>query len=67
VVHLDGFSGHADRADFQSYLGPLAGKVKHARLIHGEKDQADALANLMRSMGYPDVSFPAPGEKVVLG
>ena len=28
VVHLDGFSGHADRDDFLAYLTPLAGQVE---------------------------------------
>src|SRR5439155_17187907 len=27
IVHLDGFSGHADQEDFLAYLTPLAGKV----------------------------------------
>ncbi|WP_246539343.1 MBL fold metallo-hydrolase [Telmatocola sphagniphila] len=66
VVHLDGFSGHADQIDFQQYLSPLAGKVPHARLIHGEQEQAEALARMMRGMGFPDVSVPTPGEKIVL-
>ena len=67
VVHLDGFSGHADRADFDAYLTPLAKRVQHARLIHGEKEQAEALAGMMREMGFADVSVPKPGEKVILG
>src|SRR4029078_3794458 len=33
VVHLDGFSGHADKEDFQAYLAPLGGKVGNARLM----------------------------------
>ena len=41
VVHLDGFSGHADQDDFVAYLAPLAGKVGKVRLIHGEREQAD--------------------------
>jgi metallo-beta-lactamase family protein len=40
VVHLDGFSGHADKEDFVAYLSPLAGKVGKVRLIHGEREQA---------------------------
>lgn len=67
VVHLDGFSAHADRDDFLAYLKPLAGKVKTTRLIHGEREQAEALAESMRDMGFGDVSVPTAGERVVLG
>jgi metallo-beta-lactamase family protein len=67
VVHLDGFSGHADRNDFAAYLGPLAGKVGKVRLIHGEREQAEALAEALRDMGFADVAVPAPGDRVVLG
>ncbi len=66
VVHLDGFSGHADKDDFISYLQPLVGKVKMVRLIHGEREQALALAGMLEEMGFENVSVPAPGESVVL-
>ncbi len=67
IVHLDGFSGHADREDFLAYLGPLAGKVGKVRLIHGEREQAHALADTLRGSGFPDVGVPAPGDRVVIG
>jgi metallo-beta-lactamase family protein len=67
VVHLDGFSGHADRDDFLAFLSPLAGKVGTVRLIHGEREQAEALAETLRGVGFADVAVPAPGDRVVLG
>ncbi|WP_149111610.1 MBL fold metallo-hydrolase [Limnoglobus roseus] len=67
VVHLNGFSGHADKDDFLAYLKPLAGKVGKVRLIHGEHEQADAMADNLRAIGFDDVKVPEPGEKVVLG
>jgi metallo-beta-lactamase family protein len=67
VVHLNGFSGHADRDDFLAYLSPLAGKVGKVRLIHGEHEQADAMAETLRGVGFPDVRVPEPGEKVIIG
>jgi metallo-beta-lactamase family protein len=67
VVHLDGFSGHADRADFLAYLEPLAGKVGKVRLIHGEREQAEALAGSLREIGFTDVGVPSPGDVVELG
>ncbi len=66
VVHLEGFSGHADRHDFLEYLTPLAGRVGKVRLIHGEKDQAQALADTLRGIGFGDVSVPEPGDRVTL-
>jgi metallo-beta-lactamase family protein len=66
VLHLDGFSGHADKNDFRAYLEPLVGKVGKVRLIHGEHEQADALAATLRELGFADVSVPAPGDRVTL-
>jgi metallo-beta-lactamase family protein len=62
VVVLNGFSSHADRGDFENYLGPLAGKVGKVRLVHGEADQAAALEKLLRERGFEDVSYPQRGE-----
>jgi metallo-beta-lactamase family protein len=67
VHHLDGFSGHADREDFLAYLTPLVGKVGKLRLIHGEREQAEALAEMLRGIGFADVVVPAPGDRVVIG
>jgi len=67
VMHLDGFSGHADKHDFESYLSPLVGKVGKVRLIHGEREQAEALAETLNRMGFRDVAVPAPGDRVMIG
>jgi metallo-beta-lactamase family protein len=67
VVHLEGFSGHADRDDFLEYLSPLAGRVGKVRLIHGEREQALALADTLRGAGFADVGVPEPGDRVILG
>lgn len=67
VVHLDGFSGHADRSDFIAYLSPLANRVGCVRLIHGERDQAESLAETLRDLGFDDVDVPKPGDAVELG
>ncbi|QJW99596.1 MBL fold metallo-hydrolase [Frigoriglobus tundricola] len=67
VLHLDGFSGHADKNDFIAYLGGLAGRVGKVRLIHGEHEQADALAHTLRDLGFADVAVPGPGDRVSVG
>jgi len=66
VIDLHGFSGHADCNDFLDFLGPLAGRTRHVRLVHGEPEQAEALAEALRQRGFIDVAIPAPGEKVCL-
>jgi metallo-beta-lactamase family protein len=66
VIDLHGFSGHADHNDFLDLLGPLAGRTKHVRLVHGEPEQAEALAEALRRRGFDDVAIPAAGEKVCL-
>ena len=66
VIDLHGFSGHADRNDFLDFLSPLAGRTRHVRLVHGEPEQAAALADALRAQGFSDVGIPGPGEQVCL-
>jgi metallo-beta-lactamase family protein len=66
VVDLNGFSGHADREDFLRLLGPLADRVKKVCLVHGETEQARALAEALRQRGFGDVSIPQTGETINL-
>lgn len=64
VVVMNGFSSHADQGDFMSFLGPLAGQVGKVRLVHGELEQADALAKSLIAKGFGDVEIPDRGESV---
>jgi metallo-beta-lactamase family protein len=66
VVHLDGFSGHADQEDFLAYLTPLAGNVDHLCLVHGDNERAGALATALRGVGFSDVTLPDIGTRVAL-
>jgi metallo-beta-lactamase family protein len=66
-VQLDGFSGHADQPDLLHFLGPLAGEARQVRLVHGEPEQADALAAALQAHGFSDVRAPAQGETVLVG
>jgi metallo-beta-lactamase family protein len=67
VVKLDGFSGHVDQNDLLALLGPLAGTAHKVRLVHGEPEQAEALAAALRQRGFADVDMPALGETVSAG
>jgi metallo-beta-lactamase family protein len=66
VVIMNGFSSHADRGDFETFLGPLAGQVRKVRLVHGELDQAAALEAMLRAKGFTDVAYPNRGDVVEL-
>jgi len=66
IIHLDGFSAHADRDDFEAYLRPLVGRIHKIRLIHGERPQAESLARHLRQLGFSDVEVPWPGDSVTL-
>jgi metallo-beta-lactamase family protein len=64
VVVMNGFSSHADQNDFRDYLKPLAKDTAHVRLVHGEVDQAEALAKSLRGYGSADVVIPDRGASV---
>ncbi len=62
VVVLNGFSSHADATELKAHTDPLAGRCKAVFLVHGEVDQASALADTMRASGHRSVRIPAMGE-----
>jgi metallo-beta-lactamase family protein len=62
VVYLPGFSAHADRADLLAFLDPLSTSRPKVRLVHGEPEQAQALAAALAERGFPDVAIPVRGE-----
>ena len=66
VVHLEGFSGHADQEELVNHLAPLAATMRRLRLIHGEPLAAEALADRLRECGFHDVAVPAAGERLEL-
>jgi len=63
VHYLNGFSGHADRGDFLDLLAPLAGRTGKVRLVHGEPESAEALAEALRGIGLADVAVPGRGDR----
>jgi metallo-beta-lactamase family protein len=67
VIEINGFSGHADQDDFLAYLGPLAEETGKVRLVHGEPEQAWALADSLLDAGFADVDVPAPQATVLVG
>jgi len=66
IVVLSGFSSHAGHDELLAAFAPLAGKVRHVRLVHGEPSAAEKLAADLRAAGFADVAVPAPGQTVTL-
>ena len=64
VVDVQGFSGHADHNDFLHLLSPLAGKTRRVRLVHGDRESAEALSSALRDEGFAEVEIPWRGDKV---
>ncbi|HEY6327556.1 MAG TPA: MBL fold metallo-hydrolase [Candidatus Cybelea sp.] len=65
VVHLSGFSAHADQSELLRWLQPLASKGVRVHLVHGEPGSAAALAALLNERGF--AASPARrGETVAL-
>jgi metallo-beta-lactamase family protein len=64
IVDLNGFSGHADQLDLVRHLRPHMGRQPRVRLVHGELEQAKALAAALRAEGFIDVGIPQRDESV---
>jgi metallo-beta-lactamase family protein len=64
VMDVQGFSGHADHDDFLHLLGPLAGKTRRVRLVHGDRESSEALSTALRNSGFGEVEIPWRGDKV---
>ena len=66
LVVLNGLSSHADHGDLLRSLGPLAAEGRRVRLVHGEPERAEALAEGLRATGFSDVAIPDRGESVAV-
>ena len=63
VRRLGGFSAHADKAEMIRFLQESNLMVKKIALVHGEEDQALALAEALKRQDY-QVVVPTPGETI---
>jgi metallo-beta-lactamase family protein len=63
VVTIDGFSGHADRAELLDYTRQILWPgFKSAFVVHGEEASSLSLAEALREQGIPQVTVPRRGE-----
>jgi len=67
VKALNGFSAHANAGELAHMTAPLAREVRKAFLVHGELEQATALASAMRERGFSDVRIPETGQAFNIG
>jgi metallo-beta-lactamase family protein len=66
VVQLEGFSGHADRAELLDWLRHLRQPPQQTFVVHGEPDAADALRSAIKNdLGWR-VRVPQFGECVAV-
>lgn len=66
VAEVKGFSGHADKDDFEWLLQGAVAGTRQVRLVHGEPDSLFALEKQLRQMGFADVRAPNPMDTVAL-
>ncbi|MFO0930652.1 MAG: MBL fold metallo-hydrolase [Gemmataceae bacterium] len=66
VVVLNGLSSHADHDDLLRALGPHVGATERVRLVHGEPERAERLADGLRGLGFVNVAVPERGESTTV-
>ena len=66
IASLDELSGHADQGELIAWLKPAVPHLRKVFLVHGERQQSEMLAKLLRSEYGLDVVVPAPGEHFTL-
>ncbi len=62
VVTIGGYSAHADRTELRKWVRGLGGPIKRAFIVHGENAARNAMAELLRSEGVPEVVLPTQGQ-----
>jgi metallo-beta-lactamase family protein len=66
VEVLNGFSAHADAAEFRRLYAPIAPKLRGAFVVHGEDRQPIAMQELLDSLGCHKSQTPQAGQHVTL-
>jgi metallo-beta-lactamase family protein len=65
VVIMNGFSAHADKDELLEYFNGLKReRLQKVFIVHGEKDQSEALAAAIQNHGFLDVIVPQLGEQI---
>jgi metallo-beta-lactamase family protein len=62
VASLDELSAHADQGELMRWIAPLVPSLRRVFLVHGEPQQSEALAHLIKAEYGVEVTLPAPGQ-----
>ena len=62
VATIGGYSGHADRNELRQWVVGLGERPKRAFTVHGETEQLQAMAALLKDLGVGQVDIPRLGE-----
>ena len=62
IASLDELSGHADQGELLDWIRPLVRSLRKVFLVHGEPQQAQTLAKLLKSQYNLEAVIPAPGQ-----
>jgi len=62
VATIGGYSGHADRNELRQWVTGLGDVPKRAFAVHGETEQLQAMAELLRGLGVKQTDVPKLGE-----
>ena len=62
VATIGGYSGHADRNELRHWVQGLEQTPKRAFTVHGETEQLQAMAALVRDLGVKQVDVPTLGQ-----
>ncbi|MBC7223522.1 MAG: MBL fold metallo-hydrolase [Anaerolineae bacterium] len=66
VESIDGYSAHADRGELLAYMARLvqhAGQLRQVFVVHGDDENAEALARALAEMPVGQVHVPHRGER----
>jgi metallo-beta-lactamase family protein len=66
VAVINGFSAHADRHELLSWIDGIDGGLRQVFLVHGDLDQAEALAQGIQANRTCRITIPERGERVRL-
>jgi metallo-beta-lactamase family protein len=66
VEVLDELSGHADQGELVAWMAPLAPGLKKVFLVHGDLEQSQPLAEVIRQKFNIEVVIPARGDSFEL-
>jgi metallo-beta-lactamase family protein len=62
ISSLDELSGHADQNELLEWIKPMVPSLRRVFLVHGEMQQSQTLAGLLRSRYNLDAVVPTPGQ-----